>query len=63
MEGVINMWLKILSGIWLFICFSGMFMICNERQANEMSAREFWLTELGIAVVLIILIIKVPLRG
>ena len=34
------MWLGILAGIFLFVCFSGIFMVCNDHRINDMSAKE-----------------------
>ena len=48
---------NILSMLFLFICFSGVFMICNERRMNDMSAFEFWITELIIAIIIVVLFI------
>ncbi len=48
------MWLGILAGIFLFVCFSGIFMVCNDHRINDMSAKEFWLTELVIAIFVIV---------
>ena len=46
---------KIFSMVFLFICFNGIFMVCNDHRFNDMSIFEFWGTEFVILVVIIVL--------